>query len=113
MVLVVRTDIGMTKGKAAAQCAHAAIACYESLQKTNPALLKKWRRAGQPKITVQAKSQDELLTLQGIAMSLGVTAKSIMDAGRTQLDPGTMTVLGVGPAPRSVVDKITGHLKLY
>lgn len=46
------------------------------------------------------------------AQSLGVTAEVIQDAGRTQIEAGSMTVLGVGPAPKSVVDKITGHLKL-
>lgn len=35
-----------------------------------------------------------------------------VDAGRTQIDPGSRTVLGIGPAPVSEVNKITRHLKL-
>lgn len=58
------------------------------------------------------KSEDELELLQAQAMSLGVCAKIIHDAGRTQIASGSATVLGVGPAPKSVVDQITGHLKL-
>ncbi|KAJ9149396.1 PTH2-domain-containing protein [Pleurostoma richardsiae] len=120
LVLVVRTDLGMTKGKIAAQCSHATLACYKTLSRaaqkapSSPAarLLSRWERRGQAKIAVQVKSEDELLELMGKARSLGVTAEVIQDAGRTQIDPGSLTVLGVGPAPKSVVDKITGHLKL-
>lgn len=50
--------------------------------------------------------------LMGKARSLGITAEVIQDAGRTQIDPGSLTVLGVGPAPKSKVDQVTGGLKL-
>ncbi|KAI1101925.1 PTH2-domain-containing protein [Jackrogersella minutella] len=120
LVLVVRTDLGMTKGKIAAQCSHATLACYKTLSRAasrNPSsaeakLLQRWERRGQAKIAVQVKSEDELLELMGKARSLGVTSEVIQDAGRTQIDPGSLTVLGVGPAPKSLVDKITGGLKL-
>ncbi|KAL7273856.1 Ribosome biogenesis protein erb1 [Rhizina undulata] len=112
MVLVVRTDLGMTKGKIAAQCGHATLMCYKSSLKHAPNLLKWWETYGQTKVAVQAKGEEELLELQAHAMSLGVVAKVVHDAGRTQIAAGSATVLGVGPAPRSVVDQITGHLKL-
>ncbi|KAI0518314.1 PTH2-domain-containing protein [Xylaria bambusicola] len=120
LVLVVRTDLGMTKGKIAAQCSHATLACYKTLSRSaarrptsaEAKILQRWERLGQAKIAVQVKSQDELLTLMGKARSLGVTAEVIQDAGRTQIDPGSLTVLGVGPAPKSLVDQITGGLKL-
>lgn len=75
-------------------------------------LLQRWESRGQAKIAVQVKSEDELMQLMGVARSLGVTAEVIADAGRTQIEAGSFTVLGVGPAPKSVVDKITGNLKL-
>jgi peptidyl-tRNA hydrolase len=50
--------------------------------------------------------------LQAQAMSLGLCARIIHDAGRTQIASGSATVLGVGPAPRSMVDQVTGGLKL-
>ncbi|KAK2065987.1 peptidyl-tRNA hydrolase PTH2 [Colletotrichum caudatum] len=120
LVLVVRTDLGMTKGKMAAQASHATLACYKSLSRaaakdpSSPAanILKRWERLGQAKIAVQIKNQDEMLELMGKARSLGVTTEVIADAGRTQIEAGSLTVLGVGPAPRSLVDQITGHLKL-
>ncbi|UKZ69278.1 uncharacterized protein TrAtP1_010288 [Trichoderma atroviride] len=36
LVLVVRTDLGMTKGKIAAQCSHATLACYKALARADP-----------------------------------------------------------------------------
>ena len=33
------------------------------------------------------------------------------DAGHTEIDPGTTTVLAVGPEPNSAVDAVCGHLK--
>ena len=112
LVLVVRTDLGMTKGKIAAQASHATLACYKALKAVNSPVLSRWERLGQAKIAVQVKSEDELLLLQAQAMSVGLCAKIIHDAGRTQIASGSATVLGVGPGPRSVVDQVTGGLKL-
>ncbi|KAJ4416688.1 hypothetical protein N0V82_006597 [Gnomoniopsis sp. IMI 355080] len=121
LVLVVRTDLGMTKGKIAAQCSHATLACYKTLsrqaRKAGPAssaarILSRWERFGQAKVAVQVKSLAELEELMGKAQSLGITAEVIQDAGRTQIDPGSLTVLGVGPAPKSAVNQVTGDLKL-
>ena len=50
MALVVRTDLGMSKGKAAAQCAHAAIGCYKRALTESPQLLKQWETFGQTKV---------------------------------------------------------------
>ncbi|KND92580.1 Peptidyl-tRNA hydrolase 2 [Tolypocladium ophioglossoides CBS 100239] len=117
LVLVVRTDLGMTKGKIAAQCSHATLACFKALSGAAPgspqrAILARWEHLGQAKIAVQVKGQDELLELRRRARDLGLPAEVIQDAGRTQIEAGSMTVLGVGPAPKSLVDQVTGHLKL-
>jgi PTH2 family peptidyl-tRNA hydrolase len=50
--------------------------------------------------------------LQATAISLGLVAEVIADAGRTQIASGSHTVLGIGPAPKSVIDRVTGTLKL-
>ncbi|ETI20255.1 peptidyl-tRNA hydrolase [Cladophialophora carrionii CBS 160.54] len=113
LVLAVRTDLGMGKGKIAAQCSHATLACYKYLLNhvTSAPMLKRWERGGQPKIAVQVKSEEEMETLQAQAISLGLCARIIHDAGRTQIAAGSATVLGI-LGPKSVVDQVTGHLKL-
>jgi len=101
-------------GKIAAQCGHATLACYKHFLKNDPksSILRRWERTGQAKIALQVKSEDEMEVLQATAISLGVVAEVIQDAGRTQIASGSHTVLGIGPAPKSVIDKITGTLKL-
>lgn len=139
LVLAVRTDLGMTKGtftlpspsfphrvkflpntcfspkgKIAAQCSHATLACYKRFLSHSPQspILRRWESLGQTKVAVQVKSEEELGTLHAMALSLGLCAQVIQDAGRTQIESGSRTVLGIGPGPKSVVDRVTGDLKL-
>lgn len=58
-------------------------------------------------------SEEEMLELNSIAKKNNVLSSIIRDAGQTQVAPGTRTVIAIGPAPKSVLNKITGHLKLY
>ncbi|KAG0251890.1 Peptidyl-tRNA hydrolase protein 2, mitochondrial [Mortierella polycephala] len=113
MVLVVRSDLGMGKGKAAAQCCHATLANYKELSKKSPKTLTRWEYCGQAKVTLKVDNEEDMLLLQAHARNIGLAAHSIRDAGRTQIAAGSRTVLAVGPGPRSVVDSITGKLKLY
>lgn len=113
MVLVVRNDLKMGKGKVAAQCSHAAVSAYKQVQRRNPELLKQWEYCGQPKVVVKAPDEDTLIDLLCRAKEVGLLVSLIQDAGRTQIAPGSRTVLGVGPGPADLVDKVTGDLKLY
>ncbi|XP_016085211.1 peptidyl-tRNA hydrolase 2, mitochondrial [Sinocyclocheilus grahami] len=113
MILVVRTDLKMGKGKVAAQCSHAAVSAFKQVQRRNPELLKQWEYCGQPKVVVKAPDEDCLLELLSHAKEVGLPVSLIQDAGRTQIAPGSRTVLGVGPGLADLIDKVTGHLKLY
>ncbi|RIB27054.1 peptidyl-tRNA hydrolase PTH2-domain-containing protein [Gigaspora rosea] len=113
LVLLVRNDLGMTKGKVAAQCSHATLACYKYLVKTNPKLLKAWEYSGQPKIALKVKDEAEMLLLEKKARNFNLCARIIQDAGHTQVDPGSKTVMGIGPGPIKLINEVTGHLKLY
>ena len=56
--------------------------------------------------------EKELLKLRQDAEDAGLVVAIIADAGRTELAPGTVTAVGIGPADEEKIDKITGHLKL-
>ncbi len=115
MVLVVRGDLGMGKGKIAAQCAHAAVDAYKAAAGGSARAkraLSVWETTGCTKIALKAGSQAELLALAAAARERGIVASLIRDAGHTQVDPGTLTVLAIGPDDAAAIDAITGHLKL-
>ncbi|CAH2266310.1 peptidyl-tRNA hydrolase 2, mitochondrial-like [Pararge aegeria] len=112
LVLVVRTDLNMGKGKIAAQCCHAAVGAYEKALKRDPEGLKSWQMTGQAKIALKTDSVDEIKQIADNAKKMGLVTSLVRDAGRTQIAPNSITVLGVGPAPKDVIDKVTGHLKL-
>lgn len=119
MALVIRQDLGMTKGKIAAQCCHAALACFRliacdpSRASYNPEMTHRWLARGQAKITLKCPDKETMDELFAKAIALGVNSYVVHDAGRTQIAAGSATVLGLGPAPKAVLDQITGDLKLY
>nr|XP_006818139.1 PREDICTED: peptidyl-tRNA hydrolase 2, mitochondrial-like [Saccoglossus kowalevskii] len=60
LIIVVRNDLKMGKGKVAAQCSHAAVSAYKKLGRTNPEMLKNWEYSGQPKVVVKAPDEETL-----------------------------------------------------
>ena len=114
MVLCVRTDLKMTPGKIAAQCVHAALgACRDAMaDKKLSNVLSHWSMTGEKTVALKVESEAAMLGLEASAVRAGLIAYIVCDAGRTQIDPGSRTVLAIGPAKRSQIDAITGTLKL-
>jgi len=112
LVLVVRMDCKMEKGKIAAQCSHAAVMAYKQCQEVQPEALARWEFHGQPKIVCKVNSEEEMIAIAHKAQELGLLTSVVRDAGRTQVVPGTKTVLGIGPGPVNLIDECSKHLKL-
>ncbi len=110
--IVVRDDIKMSKGKIAAQAAHAAVTAAELARKTHPEWYKKWLEEGQKKVVLKVSSEKELLELYEKAKKRNLPTAIIRDMGLTEIPPGTITAIAIGPAPEKLVDDVTGHLLL-
>jgi len=102
----------MTNGKVAAQCCHAALGAYKRGMKRCPGAVRAWEVSGQAKIAIKCPTEEELMEIQKVAVSRGLCAYLVCDAGRTQIAPGSKTVLALGPAPVTAFDDFTKHLKL-
>jgi PTH2 family peptidyl-tRNA hydrolase len=111
-VVVVRKDLNMRTGKIAAQVGHACVLGAEHVRKSHPEWYKEWELAGQEKVVVKVTSLDELEKIKKHAISLDLPWSEVTDAGHTQIAPGTVTCISIGPAPEETVDKVTKDLKL-
>jgi PTH2 family peptidyl-tRNA hydrolase len=108
--IVARTDIGMGQGKLAAQVAHASLQAYEGADASTQ---RDWKGGGAKKIVLKGDSESQLQELADQARREGLPYSLVRDAGHTQLEPGTVTALAVGPGPENIVDKVTGDLSLF
>lgn len=110
-VIILRSDLGMGKGKLCAQCAHASIESFLKSKSKNSTLTQEWLDSGMPKVVLKIDNEKELIALFERAKR-EVPACLITDAGRTQIEPGSKTAVGLGPFDEKVLDRYTGHLKL-
>jgi PTH2 family peptidyl-tRNA hydrolase len=108
--IVARADLGMGEGKLAAQVAHASLMAFED---ADTAVRREWKGSGQKKIVLRADGESQLFELADRAEREGLAHAVVRDAGHTQLDPGTVTALAVGPAADDRVNAVTGDLDLY
>jgi PTH2 family peptidyl-tRNA hydrolase len=111
-VIIVRTDIRMSKGKLAVQACHASVSALEIARKMHPSWVKSWLNEGQKKVVAKVKSLESLEKLRREAENNNLPNALIEDKGLTQVPPGTVTALGIGPAPEEEVDRITHDLPL-
>ena len=108
--IVARADLDMGEGKLAAQVAHASLSAYEEADRRAQ---KRWKGDGQTKVVLQANGEQQIFELAEKARAEGLPHAVIRDAGRTQLEAGTVTAVAIGPADEDLVDRVTGDLSLY
>jgi len=112
MVIVIRDDLKLSAGKLSVQVAHAAVNCALASKKNQSKWFGAWHREGQKKVVVRGFDLEHLYDLKSQAEALKITVSLVMDAGLTEVPPGTVTCLGIGPGPETIVDKVTSNLKL-
>ena len=108
-VILVRQDLKLPKGKLAAQVSHASV---DALLKSHPDIVEDWRSQGMKKVVRKVKDQKGLFEYKDKAEDNNLVAVVIHDAGKTVLEPGTITCLGIGPDEEEKIDKVTGKLKM-
>jgi len=128
-VIVMRTDLGMRKGKMIAQGAHASMKVFFDrgtvIERTNQGrpedrlevgltpVMSEWVRNFFTKVCVRAESEEQLLDLHRQALEAGLPCSLVEDRGKTEFHGVvTPTCIAIGPADPAQIDLITGNLRL-
>lgn len=131
-VIIIRNDLNMRRGKSEAQAAHASMKVFfdigeikkstlsESLDIKEDELcipldkeMKEWVEGSFKKIVLSCSSEDELKELYRKARFKNLPCCIIQDSGYTEFHGvPTYTCMAIGPASSTVIDTITGNLKL-
>lgn len=108
-VIVVRDDLELSRGKIAVQVAHASILGF---LKSDKEKRERWLREGQKKIVLRVKNLEELFFVKEKAEMERIPTAIVEDAGLTEIPPGTITAVVLGPDEERKIDKVTGNLPL-
>ncbi|KAJ3108667.1 Dual specificity protein phosphatase cdc14a [Phlyctochytrium planicorne] len=111
VLVAVRKDLAMKKGKMAAQASHGVVGVTMLAFENDEESLALWQSEGS-KIDIRGiDSEKELISLHHAALNSNIITQIIEDEGRTQIAAGSLTVVGIGPGPSDEIDKIAGKLK--
>jgi PTH2 family peptidyl-tRNA hydrolase len=110
--ILVRMDLKISKGKLCGQVGHAAVSAAEVARRHHRNWWNSWMQEGQRKVILKVNSLMQLHLLKRKAEVLGLPIALIQDRGLTEVPPGTVTCIGIGPAPIKLVDRVTGSLPL-
>lgn len=109
LVLIVRNDLKMSKGKIAAQVGHAVVDA--TIAAIENGKLCKWQKDGETIIALKVENEKTLNTILEIATRKKISNGRVFDSGRTEVADGTCTVGFVGPDKVDKIDKLTCQLK--
>ncbi len=124
--IIVNSDLGMGKGKIAAQAAHAEVYYMEMImqelvdkiqrRKYDEAKLERYdtwcKDDDAPMKKVVLKATEKEMREFTWKLRYKVWAYPVLDAGKTQIPAGSFTCFIIEPLPEEQCDALFGHLKL-
>ncbi|MFW9924547.1 MAG: aminoacyl-tRNA hydrolase [Candidatus Thorarchaeota archaeon] len=112
MVIGIRTDLGISKGKAAVLASQVAVLCSEEAKKSKIDWLKHWFSEGQKKVVVQIPSHEEMINLHKKAQQYNFSCAIIENLKIIDYLRDSILAIAIGPAPNDKIDKLTADYKL-
>lgn len=131
-LIIIRKDLGMNKGKLAAQASHASMGALLKAFNTKRLdedhiismdisfawgknqVVSEWLQGSFAKVVLAVNSEAELEAVAALAKEHNLLYSYIVDNGTTVFNGvPTPTCVGIGPAKSEVLDALFSNLKLY
>jgi PTH2 family peptidyl-tRNA hydrolase len=80
--------------------------------KSNKLKVKGWKLGGMKKVVLKVKDKNELFKYKKLSSDAGLINAVIKDAGKTEVKPGTITCMAIGPDKEEGIDYVTSKLKM-
>lgn len=110
-VIIIRKDLKMRRGKEVAQGAHASLGAYRAASQE---AIDTWLNGfNGTKICVTVNSEEELLQIHEQGRRANLPVYLVLDAAKTEFNQPEFTSVAIGPADETLINTITGNLKLY
>lgn len=105
MYLVFRTDLGMSRGKVAAQAGHAVQLQIRHVEEDGDRIadLAAWERGSYAKVALAVDGAEAMGRLLHDLEMAGVLHAEVIDEGRTEVPAKTITCVAAGPVPKRSV----------
>ncbi|KRH94850.1 Peptidyl-tRNA hydrolase [Pseudoloma neurophilia] len=120
LYLIINNDLKMSKGKILSQVCHLISEIFTTFLKEHVGVIKDWKKKGEAKIVLKASFQNIKDIIKNVENYNNLIDKNsqlkitrIHDAGRTQVAPGSLTVISIGPCEKEIASKFVADLKMY
>ena len=123
VLIMLKMPNGQRTGKYCAQAAHASMGALFSIGNIvdnkmviplDNEFVREWVTGQFKKIALSVDNTVELQSVFAQARALGLPCALIEDSGLTEYNGvPTLTAVGIGPGDASLIDRITGNLKLF
>lgn len=108
LYIFMRSDLNMSRGKIAVQAGHATALV---MMKENQETIQEWMLNAQIKIVLVVNSLEEIEDLELECIKRNLKYAIVHDAGRTEIEPDTITCMGVGLESRKRLNKLAKGYK--
>lgn len=111
-IILIRNDLGMSKGKMCSMASHASLISFENARREYRDVAYTWFHESQVKITLKVDSEEQLLQIYNLAINHKIPCSLIKDYPSPHHNQKEYVSVAIGPYNDELINEMTNGLKL-